>query len=160
MKHATSVALRGTWELAAARGIATLDHTDRFRRRTVLKTDAGEEFLLDLPRPLRLADGDGLRLDEGGFVLVRAAAEPCVLIRCPDPDALARVAWHLGNRHLPVQILPEGLVILEDPVIIDMVEGLGAAVERTTRAFDPEDGAYADGAAAHGRDPGHAHPHG
>jgi urease accessory protein len=153
MRRAVAVALHGSWPAASAIASTTLSHSDRHRRRLKLSTDSGELFLLDLQRPARLADGDGLRLDDGSYVLVRAAAEECVLVHCTDDAALARIAWHLGNRHLPVQILPDGLLIRADHVIVDMVRGLGATTEPRHCAFDPEAGAY-DGAGG-----GHHHNH-
>ncbi len=152
MRRAIAVATRGSWPVAEAAGTATLNHDHRHRRRLKLSTDAGEAFLLDLARPARLADGDGLELDDGAYVLVRAAPEDCVLVRCADGATLTRVAWHLGNRHLPVQIVPDGLLIRADHVIVEMVRGLGAAAEPRRCAFDPEAGAYADGG-----DHGHHH---
>jgi len=161
MRRAIAVAVRGSWPSTAARAIATLRHDDRHRRRLRLQTDGGEPFLLDLARPARIGDGDGLALDDGGWVLVRAAPEDCVLVRCADPAALARIAWHLGNRHLPVQIVGDGLLIRDDHVIVDMVRGLGATVEPRRCAFDPEAGAY-DGAGGHHHhdDDDHEHGHG
>jgi urease accessory protein len=152
MRRAIAVAAQGSWPAAKAAGTATLRHHDRHRRRLKLRTDQGEPFLLDLVRPARIADGDGLELDDGAYLLVRAAAEDCVLVRCADALTLTRVAWHLGNRHLPVQIVPGGLLIRADHVIVDMVRGLGAEVEPRRCAFDPEAGAYA-------ADAGHHHHH-
>ena len=149
MRRAIAVATRGSWPSATAQGSATLRHDDRHRRRFKLTTDQGEVFLLDLERPTRLADGDGLALDDGGYLLVRAAAEDCVLVRCADPTTMTRIAWHLGNRHLPVQIVADGLLIRADHVIVDMVRGLGATAEPRRCAFDPEAGAYADGGGHH-----------
>jgi urease accessory protein len=165
MRRAIAVALQGSWPVAAARGTATLSHGDRHRRRFKLATDGGEPFLLDLARPTRIADGDGLQLDDGSYLLVRAAAEDCVLVRCADPASLTRIAWHLGNRHLPVQITPEGLLIRADHVIADMVRGLGAAAETLRCPFDPEAGAYAGDSADHQHghhhdDDAHDHHHG
>src|SRR5579862_477028 len=172
MRRAVAVALQGTWPATAATASATLSHSDRHRRRLRLQTDGGEPFLLDLARPARLTDGDGLKLDDGSYVLVRAAAEDCVLVKCADKAALARIAWHLGNRHLPVQIVPDGLLIRADHVIVDMVRGLGATAEPRRCAFDPEAGAYADGGGhhhhdhdddhhdEHGHGDGHDHRHG
>jgi urease accessory protein len=154
MRRAIAVAARGAWPEASASGVATLRHDDRHRRRLKLRTDAGEPFLLDLARPARLADGDGLALDDGSWVLVRAAEEDCVLVRCADRAALTRVAWHLGNRHLAVQILADGLLIRHDHVIVDMVRGLGAETESRRCAFDPEAGAYGDAGHHH-----HDHDH-
>jgi urease accessory protein len=162
MRRAVAVALQGSWPTASAIASATLSHSDRHRRRLKLTTDSGEPFLLDLQRPARLADGDGLRFDDGSYVLVRAAAEDCVLVRCTDDAGLARIAWHLGNRHLPVQILTDGLLIRADHVIVDMVRGLGATTEPRHCAFDPEAGAYdGDGGRHHhDHDGHHDHHHG
>lgn len=165
MRRAIAVAVRGSWPSATARGVATLRHDDRHRRRLRLATDDGEPFLLDLARPTRIADGDGLALDDGSFIAVRAAAEDCLLVRCTDAAALARIAWHLGNRHLPVQVVAEGLLIRADHVIEDMARGLGAAVEPRRCPFEPEAGAYeGDGGHHHhdhhdGRHHHHEHGH-
>ena len=159
MRRAIAVAVRGSWPSAAACATATLRHDDRHRRRLRLSTDDGEAFLLDLVRPARLADGDGLELEGGGYVLVRAAAEDCLLVRCADGAALARIAWHLGNRHLPVQIRPDGLLIRADHVIAEMAQGLGADVAPLHCPFDPEPGAY-DGDAGHHHRHDHDDDHG
>jgi urease accessory protein len=159
MRRAIAVAPRGTWPSAAATMSATLRHDDRHRRRLKLTTDQGEAFLLDLERPARMADGDGLELDDGDYVLVRAAIEDCLLVRCADAATLTRIAWHLGNRHLPVQIVADGLLIRADHVIADMVRGLGASAEPRRSAFDPEAGAYAEGGGHHHDDDDHDHDH-
>jgi urease accessory protein len=122
-----------------------------------LVADDGGEFLLDLPEALVLREGDGLGLDDGTWLAVRAADEEVCDISCPTPEALARIAWHLGNRHLPVQVVAGGLRIRDDHVIVAMLEGMGAAVTRRKAPFDPEGGAYARGHThAHG---GHGHHH-
>ena len=111
--------------------------------------DAGEPFLLDLPLPVVLAEGDGLALPEGGVVQVRAALEAVADVTPPGPDEGLRLAWHLGNRHTPIQILPSGIVrILDDHVLLDLLARLGASVVRRKAAFAPEPGAYA----SHGHD--------
>ncbi len=128
-----------------------LDFDGRFRRRQVLRTELGEEILLDLPSAARMRDGDGLRLDDGAVIRVRARAEALTQITADDPHLLLRLAWHLGNRHLPAQILPGRLLVREDHVIADMARGLGARAETIEAPFDPEAGAYAGG--------GHHHHH-
>ena len=85
----------------------TLDRQSRYRRRLVLKTDAGRELMLDLAEATYLADGDGLLLQDGGVVLVKAAAEELMEIHAADALGPARIAWHLGNRHTPAQIMPD-----------------------------------------------------
>lgn len=121
----------------------TLAADERHRRRIRMVDDDGRDFLLDLAKATHLKDGDGLVLEHGGIIVVRAADEEVVDIACADSAELARLAWHVGNRHTPVQFLPEGgLRIAADPVLIAMLEGLGAAVTRRRAPFQPEPGAY------------------
>ena len=96
-----------------------------------------------------LGDGDGLELDGGGYVRVRAAPEPVLEIEAADRAGLLRIAWHLGNRHLPLQVAGERLRIRADHVIAEMIVGLGARLTRLDAPFDPEIGAYAGAAHAH-----------
>lgn len=117
----------------------TLDHDARHCRRGRLVTEGGLEILLDLPQAAHLHDGDRLLLEDGRRVLVRAAAEPVLDITAPD---LARIAWHLGNRHCPTQILPGALRIRDDHVLAEMLRGLGAEVTARNAPFEPEPGAY------------------
>jgi urease accessory protein len=159
MRRVEHVEPAGAWPRGNARATVTLAYDDRHRRRVRLVADDGCEFLLDLAEAVVLRDGDGLRLDDGTWLAVRAADEQVCDIACPTPEALARIAWHLGNRHLPVQVLERGLRIRDDHVIIAMLEGMGAAVTRCTAPFDPEGGAYARGH-GHGHSHGaHAHHH-
>jgi len=106
--------------------------------------------------------GDGLSLEDGRIVEVVAAPEPLAEIRAADGLALARVAWHLGNRHLPTEILPKALRIRRDPVIEAMADGLGARVIALEAPFNPEGGAYvkSDKGAAGRHDHDHNHGHG
>jgi urease accessory protein len=129
----------------AAADEVLLDFDGRFRRRHVLRTEQGEEVLLDLPAAVRLRDGDALQLDAGAPIRVRAKAERLTRICADDPLLLLRLTWHLGNRHLPVQILNDRLLVREDHVIADMARGLGARAETIEAPFDPEPGAYAGG---------------
>jgi urease accessory protein len=117
----------------------------------------GLEFLLDLASAVALRGGDALVLEDGRLVEVVAAPEPLTEIRCNDPHHLVRVAWHLGNRHLPTQIMAKGLRIRRDHVIEAMVKGLGARVIEIEAPFDPEGGAYAEAFHAHGEAGSHAH---
>jgi urease accessory protein len=102
-----------------------------------------------------MADGDGLELDDGGYVRVCAAPERVLEIEGDSPIDLLRLAWHFGNRHLPVQALEGRLRIRDDHVIADMVEKLGGRVTRLSAPFDPETGAYAGAEQGHG----HGHEH-
>jgi urease accessory protein len=127
-----------------------LDYDARHRRRIAMTTAGGLEFLLDLERTQRLRDGDHLVLDDGRLIQVVAAPEPLAEVRCADLRHLVRVAWHLGNRHLPTMLDGAStsdpcLVVRRDHVIEDMVRGLGADVAHIDGPFNPEGGAYAGG---------------
>jgi urease accessory protein len=154
MRRAIAVHTRGHWPEEAAIDRVTLTFVDRHRRRLRLVADSGTPFLLDLARVQHLADGDGLELDNGGYVRVGAAPERVIEIEADTPGDLLRIAWHLGNRHLPVQALEGRLRIRDDHVIAAMIEGLGGRVTRLQAPFDPETGAYAgaEQAMSHGHD--------
>ena len=132
----------------------TLDFDHRRRRRLKLETDGGESFLLDLPELKTMRDGDILILEDGRGIQVRAKDEAVVDITCQDVGHLVRVAWHLGNRHLPTQLMGDRLRIRQDHVIEEMATVLGAVVTRLQAPFNPEGGAY-----GHGETEGHSHEH-
>ena len=143
MRHATQVISKSKWVPTEAKGTVTLCFEDRFRRRVRLIDDAGEPFMLDLAHATRFEDGDGLVLTEGGVLLVRAAIEDVLEVIGKDAQHTARLAWHIGNRHTPVEVLPRGILrILHDHVLMHMLEGLGATVMRVSAPFAPEAGAY------------------
>lgn len=144
----------GSWPEAEARDSVTLAYDDRFRRRIALVTDRGAELLLDLPKATPLADGHGLKLEDGGWIRVAAAAEPVVEFT-GDALLLLRLAWHLGNRHAPAQILTGALRIRPDHVLVEMARGLGAGVREIVAPFQPVSGAYAQHGGRH-----HSHGHG
>ena len=123
-------------------GSLTLDFDERHRRRIRLTDDQGHDVLLDLPKAVAMADGDGLQLDDGGWLRVRAAAELVVEVRHKDSSQLVRLAWHLGNRHLPTEIRDHVLRIRPDHVIEEMLRGFGAELIKVQVAFQPESGAY------------------
>ena len=143
VKRAIARAAAGTWPVDETADCLTLVYDDRHRRRITLTTDGGADLLLDLAEAVTLADGDGLRLDGGGWVRIAAADEPVIDVTAPTPQALLRLAWHLGNRHTPAQILADRIRIRDDHVLADMLRGLGAAVRRVKAPFAPEGGAYA-----------------
>ena len=153
--RASSVLPAGTWSGHVDE--VFIDFDRRHRRRIVLTTQAGAEVLIDLAQAARLRDGDGLALDGGGVVRVRARPEPLLEIHAHDSGELVRIAWHLGNRHLPMQLLGARIRIRADHVIAEMVAGLGGHVKKIDAPFDPEAGAYAPGAGHH--DHGHDHDH-
>jgi urease accessory protein len=150
----------GTFDAAAVADTVVLDREDRHRRRMAMTGEGGLAFLLDLADATVLQDGDGLVLEDGRIVRVRAADEDVVVICAASPSALVRIAWHLGNRHLPTELHPDRLVIRRDHVIEAMVAGLGGRLAPARAAFRPEGGAYGLGA-VHGHEHGHEHePHG
>jgi urease accessory protein len=160
----------GHWPKEHAAAHVTLDFDARHRRRILFTLADGESVLLDLPQAIAMADGDGLQLDDGRWLRVRAAKEPVLEIRHPQAAQLMRLAWHLGNRHLPTEIRGTVLCIRPDHVIEDMLLGFGAALVRVDAIFQPEGGAYAGGGHGgqhhhhghehhhdHGHDPDHSH---
>src|SRR5580704_806052 len=142
MRRARDIKAAGAWNIADAADCVTLDAHDRHRRRIVLTGERGITFMLDLPHATALRDGDGLLLDDGAIVRVAGRAEPLVEIAAADAPALARLAWHIGNRHVDVQIVGNRLRIRRDHVIEDMLRGLGAVLHPIEAPFDPEPGAY------------------
>lgn len=134
--------------------VITLDHGDRHRRRIVLHADGGTSFLLDLDKADVLEDGDGILLDSGWLVQVRAAPEKLIEIRTEDPLDLLTLAWHIGNRHVPAEITREAIYIAYDHVLLDMLQGLGAQTAIVERPFRPVRGAY-----HHHEHGGHSHHH-
>lgn len=127
----------------------TLSYEDRFLRRKVLTSDAGQTFLADLEQTTSLDAGDAFVLPDGYTITVKPAPEALLEIRSDD---LIRLAWHIGNRHMPCQIEAERLLIQRDHVIRDMLTRLGAELRDVTEPFTPEGGAY-----GHGRTHSHAH---
>jgi len=127
-----------------------LDFDSRYRRRNAMRSQGGLDFLLDLERAQRLRHGDLLVLEDGRRIRVEAAPEDLVEITSQAPGGLTRIAWHLGNRHLPVMLSLDNIRIRRDHVIEAMVVGLGGSVMPLRAAFDPERGAYAGG---HQHDP-------
>ncbi|MCJ2052992.1 urease accessory protein UreE [Methylobacterium sp. J-070] len=137
-----------------------LDHGDRHRRRVAMRGAGGLSFLLDLPEPTVLEDGDALVLQDGRLVWVEAAPERLLEIRAPSDHALKRLIWHIGNRHIPAEIGADAVWIAYDHVLAEMVRGLGGGAEPVERPFRPERGAYAGGHAHdHPQGGHHHHPH-
>jgi urease accessory protein len=131
---------------ARAKGVPfdslTLAHDERRLRRKLVALPKGEEILFDFPEPVTLGDGDMLELEDGRRVGIRAADEEVFEIRGRDAAHIARLAWHIGNRHLPAQIEKNRILIRRDRVIRDMLIGLGASITETIDHFSPEHGAY------------------
>ncbi|WP_233862535.1 urease accessory protein UreE [Paraburkholderia adhaesiva] len=153
----------------------TLPFEARCKSRFAATLDTGEDVGVVLPRGTVLRDGDMLVADDGGLVRVIAAAQSVLLVRASEPITLTRAAYHLGNRHTPVEVGTDELKLEADPVLEDMLKRLGVQVEHATLPFQPETGAYGGGH-RHGHDDtyaddyalaqrvfdehhGHEHPH-
>ncbi|MDF2996270.1 MAG: urease accessory protein UreE [Xanthobacteraceae bacterium] len=157
MIRANEVLPAGTWDAATAADRVVLPHDGRHRRRIAMRGQGDVVFLLDLTEATHLKDGDGLKLDDGRVIAVVAAEEPVAEIVARDPHHLARLAWHLGNRHVAAELLADRIRIARDSVLEEMARGLGATVSVVEAAFEPEGGAY-EAAEAHGHEH-HAHDH-
>ena len=142
MRRASEIRAAGTWNAASAIDRVVLDAAERHRRRIALTGERGTAFLLDLPQAAALKDGDGLVLEDGAIVHVAGKAEPLIEIAAQSPHELARLAWHIGNRHTEVQVVGDTLRIRRDRVLEDMLRGLGARLASIEAPFDPEHGAY------------------
>ncbi len=136
--------------------VAVLTHDERRLRRKLVRLVHGEEVMVDLPATTSFESGDCLLLEDGRLAQIIAGEEPLYEIRGRDSLHLMQLAWHLGNRHLPVQIAEEWegigarILILRDPVMRDMLLKLGAEVREISEPFSPLHGAYH----------GHGHSHG
>jgi len=170
MKRAREIKAAGHWDEGSAVDSITLDAHERHRRRVVLHAERGTKFLLDLPKATALHDGDALVLDDGGMVRIVGRPESLIEIAAASAHDLARLAWHIGNRHIDVEIAGDRLRIRRDHVIEDMLRGLGAILLPVEAPFHPEHGAYAhdhgqaldrdhDRAHAHSHSHGHHHGH-
>lgn len=142
----------------------TLDRESRYRRRFAMTSDSGREFLLDLAEATYLGFGDALVLEDGTLIEVRSAEEDLLKVEAADAPSLARLAWHIGNRHSPAEITTGALYIKPDHVLAAMLTGLGGKVTAVRRPFEPEGGAYGGkGPLAqghhHGHDSDHTHGH-
>lgn len=144
----------------------TLPFEKRQRSRQRVKLDSGGEAAVVLPTGTSLAAGDRLRALDGTVVLVVAAREPVVTARCDDPVRLARASYHLGNRHVAVQVGDGWLRYQPDHVLDEMVQGLGLNLSYGHECFEPERGAYSGSSHSHAQphshgadEPSHGHPH-
>lgn len=130
----------------------TLDETARHRRRVKMISDNGIEFLLDLPEARLLRHGEGLVLEDGRVIEVCAEPEPLYEVRAKTPHHLLQLTWHMGNRHLPTELLPDHIRIRRDHVIKAMLEGLGGTVTEIDAPFNPQGGAYSAASHSHSHD--------
>jgi urease accessory protein len=136
-----------------------LDWDARRRHRFRTRLVNGEELGVILPRGTAVAEGDELETEDGRRVRVRAALEPLSIASAADPHLFARLAYHLGNRHVPLQIEPGRVLYRHDHVLDDLARRLGATVTFADAAFTPEGGAYGHGDAGHSHSHSHDHHH-
>ncbi|MBI0164229.1 urease accessory protein UreE [Bartonella sp. M0283] len=130
-------------------GALSLSHDERHIRRKLLHFVNGDMIMVDLKEPVHLSEGDVLEAENGEYFLIHAANEPLYSVTANTPLELTRLAWHLGNRHQAVEIKENRILVLRDPVIRAMLEGLGATVEEIEAPFRPLHGAYHDLAGHH-----------
>jgi urease accessory protein len=133
-----------------------LDYAQRSAQKVTVTGVKGGTFEIDRAQASRLRTDDVLQLDDGGLIEVVAAPEPLIEARASDLAQLARLAWHLGDRHVPAQLFSNRIRVRAEPAIEELLKALGAKLARIEAPFEPEGGAYA---AAHGHDRGHAHDH-
>ena len=144
MRRAATIVRAEHWNANVAVDSVVLEADERHLRRTVLTGQGGTTFLLDLPQAAVLHHGDGLVLDDGAIVQVTGKPETLVEVRAGSPAALLRLAWHIGNRHTPLQVIGDTLRIRRDHVLESMLQGLGARLTPVEAPFEPEHGAYAE----------------
>lgn len=137
----------------------TLPFELRQKSRLIANLESGQQIALQLPRGQVLRDGSLLRASDGGIIRVRSAVEELSVVTSADPTELSRAAYHLGNRHVPLQIEPGALAYLHDHVLDDMLRGLGLEPRLVERPFEPESGAYGRAAAHDRHHHGHDHQH-
>lgn len=133
----------------------TLEYDLRKKARFKTQSDKGEEIGLMLPRGLVLRDGDCLQSDGGVIAIITAATEQVSVASTSDKLLLAKACYHLGNRHMSLQIEDEFLAYQKDHVLDEMVISLGLSVTHEMRAFEPESGAYY----SHSTEHSHSHDH-
>jgi urease accessory protein len=161
MPRVTNVLAAGSYGAAGGADSVILDRDQRQATRAIFTTVGNVTVELDFPSPLVLRTGDALVLDDGRLVEVVAEAEPLLEVRDADVGKLARLAWQLGDRHVPVQILPKRLRLARDPATEALLARLGVRAAAIEAPFEPEGGAYrvAPAPAHHHHDHGHAHHH-
>jgi len=133
-----------------------LDYAQRGAQKITITGVKGGTIEVDLDEPVRLRTDDLLVLDDGGLVEVVAAPEPLIEARAADAAGLVRLAWHLGDQHVPVQVLTNRIRARRDAGIETLLALLGVKVTAIDAPFEPEGGAYA---ASHGHDHDHHHGH-
>jgi urease accessory protein len=162
MPRATRVLRAAERQDTAVVDTLILSYAQRQAQKGFLFGIKGTCIELDFAEPVRLRTDDALVLDDGGVVEIVAEPEPLIEVRAADLAALARLAWHLGDRHVPIQVLERRLRMRQDPAVEALLESLGVKVVAIEAPFEPEGGAYAAAAGDHDHhhhDHGHAHDH-
>ena len=159
MIRSSHVQSAGQYDPARVIDTVDLDYEDRRRRRATFTGRKGTEFHVDLAEAPTLMPGDAFELASGDLVAIEGRPERLVEFRSTDAAVITRVAWHLGNRHTPTQLLPNALRIRDDYVLVEMVKRFGAEVAFVEAAFQPEGGAYGHGTVTGHDHHDHDHPH-
>jgi urease accessory protein len=166
MQRAVSVLTAGHRHDRPVIDTVILDYAQRSGRNTTVSGVKGGAYEIALAEPVRLRTDDLLQLDDGNLLEVVAAPEALIEARAADVAALARLAWHLGDRHVPVQLLPNRIRARREASVEALLKSLGAKIAEIEAPFEPEGGAYASSPAhdhahdhGHGHHPGHHHDH-
>ncbi|MFZ8897864.1 MAG: urease accessory protein UreE [Alphaproteobacteria bacterium] len=159
MLTSTKHAPGGHWPGQAVAEIL-LDFDERHRRRIRLRAENGEYLLLDLPKAVAMANGDGLCANDGRWFKIVAKPEKLIEVTASDTLTLMQLSWHLGNRHTPAEVQEGRILIRPDHVLEDMVRGLGGNTKSVEEPFQPEGGAYGGHAQGHHHNHDHGHDHG
>jgi urease accessory protein len=159
MPRATRVVTAAERKDAPVLDTLILPHAQRQAQKGFLFGTKGTCVELDFAEPVRLRTDDALVLDDGGLIEVVAEPEPLIEVRAADLPSLARLAWHLGDRHVPVQIFERKLRLKRDPAIEELLVVLGAKATAIEAPFEPEGGAYEAAAGGHHHDHDHDHHH-
>ena len=159
MLTSTKYAPVGHWPGQAVAEIL-LDFDERHRRRIRLRAESGEYLLLDLPKAVAMANGDGLCASDGRWFKIVAKPEKLIEVTASDTLTLMQLSWHLGNRHTPAEVQEGRILIRPDHVLEDMVRGLGGNTKSVEEPFQPEGGAYGGHAQGHHHNHDHGHDHG
>jgi urease accessory protein len=162
MPRASSVIAAGHRHDRPVVDTVILDYAQRSTQKVIVTSVKGGTIEIDLHQPVRLRTDDLLLLDDGSLVEVVAAPEPLIEVRAADISALARLAWHLGDRHVPVQVLPNRIRVRRDGAIESLLVSLGTKIAMIEAPFEAEGGAYVqreDPARDHNHDHPHEHGH-
>lgn len=159
MIRATSILRRAAVRPERVVDTLVLAHAARSPGRAEFTGEGGLAFTLDLPRASTLDEGDALRLEDGRLVQVKAAPERLFEVTAATPARLARIAWHLGGRHVATEFAAETLYVAHDPALRELLRGSGATVAEVDRPFRPEQGT-GDAHRHDGHDHDHHHVHG